>query len=176
MRKKNQEKKTLQTIKRDREVEELKKSLKNENELTVLSTRSELLLNAEIQANCKLNLVSFFSSHTNKMIKFQYPILRHRLSQIVIEKIAPILIPTTFIIWMLPAQRKLFQSLQIMSPVQRLQWTLPTRMIFSTWTVMIWIFFSRLIVGVRFVFVLFVYLNKFEKDFILKLKCKKCSN
>lgn len=54
-RKKNQEKKTLQSIKRDREVEELKKSLKNENELTVLSTRSELLLNAEVQANCKLN-------------------------------------------------------------------------------------------------------------------------
>jgi len=50
-RKKNQEKKTLQSIKRDREVEELKKSLKNENELTVLSTRSELLLNAEVQAN-----------------------------------------------------------------------------------------------------------------------------
>lgn len=51
------EKKTLQSMKREREVEELKKSLKNENELTVLSTRSELLLNAEVQANCKLNFL-----------------------------------------------------------------------------------------------------------------------
>lgn len=59
-RKKNSEKKTLQSIKRDREVEELKKSLKNENELTVLSTRSELLLNAEVQANRKLFSVFIF--------------------------------------------------------------------------------------------------------------------
>lgn len=52
-RKKNHEKKVFQSMKRDREVEALKKSLRNENELTVLSTRSELLLNAEIQTNCK---------------------------------------------------------------------------------------------------------------------------
>lgn len=50
-RKKNHEKKAFQSMKRDREVEALKKSLRNENELTVLSTRSELLLNAEIQTN-----------------------------------------------------------------------------------------------------------------------------
>lgn len=61
-RKKNQDKKTLQSIKREREVEELKKSLKSENELTVLSTRSELLLNAEIQANRK-SIESLLSSH-----------------------------------------------------------------------------------------------------------------
>lgn len=53
-------------MKREREVEELKKSLKNENELTVLSTRSELLLNAEVQANCKLILVLNVSTDNKK--------------------------------------------------------------------------------------------------------------
>ncbi|KAJ6642819.1 Phosphorylated adapter RNA export protein, partial [Pseudolycoriella hygida] len=51
VRKKIQEKKMLKSIKRERDVEQLKKSLKSETELTVLSTRSELLLNAEAQAN-----------------------------------------------------------------------------------------------------------------------------
>lgn len=49
--KQNKELKLMQAMKRDRKVEELKKTLKNENDLTVLSTRSELHLNAESHAN-----------------------------------------------------------------------------------------------------------------------------
>lgn len=56
VRKYNKAQKSAQAAKRDRKVEELKKSLKNENELTVLSTRGELSLahlNVETHANCK---------------------------------------------------------------------------------------------------------------------------
>lgn len=50
--KKNQkDQKLMQAIKRDRKVEELKKTLKNENDLTVLSTRSEMHLKAESHTN-----------------------------------------------------------------------------------------------------------------------------
>lgn len=49
----------MQAMKRDRKVEELKKTLKIENDLTVLSTRSELHLNAESHANRKQYLTTF---------------------------------------------------------------------------------------------------------------------
>lgn len=150
-------------MKRDREVEALKKSLENENELTVLSTRSELLLNAEIQTNCKLKTWLEISCYSLPLkyffFNFQYQTLRHHQSQTVIVKIARTLIPTTFIIWMWPVQKKILQSLLCLSPARvRLQQTLPMRMIFSTWTVMIWIFFSLVAAdvysmwGVRLVF------------------------
>lgn len=54
------EQKLMQAMKRDRKVEELKKTLKNENDLTVLSTRSELHLNAESHANRTYILMIFY--------------------------------------------------------------------------------------------------------------------
>lgn len=55
--KQNKEQKIMQAKKRDRKVEELKMSLKIENDLTVLSTRGDLVANRikdETLNNCKM--------------------------------------------------------------------------------------------------------------------------